>query len=72
MTLLVQRALHHLQRAVVPTLSSYGGPAAPAAEVNAAFDAAESEVVAAYEAAGVVANRCHAAMLPPKGCNPFF
>ena len=46
-------------RAVVLTLSSYGGPAALAAEANAAFDAAESEVVAAYDAARVVANRRH-------------
>jgi len=46
-------------RAVVLTLSSYGGSAALAAEANAAFDAANSEVVAAYDAARAVANRRH-------------
>ena len=46
-------------RAVVLTLSSYRGSAALAAEANAAFDAAESEVVAAYDAARVVTNRRH-------------
>jgi len=44
---------------MVLTLSSYGGRAALAAEANAAFDAAESEVVAAYDAARAVANRRH-------------
>ena len=44
-----------IPRAVVPTLSSYGGPAALGAEA----DAAEAEVVAAYDAARVVANRRH-------------
>ena len=46
-------------RAVVLTLSSYGGLAALVAKANAAFDAAESEVVAAYDAARAVANRRH-------------
>ena len=45
--------------AVVLTLSSYGGLAALVAKANAAFDAAESEVVAAYDAARAVANRRH-------------
>ena len=55
----LHRLYYSSPHAVVLTLSSYGGPAALAAEANAAFDAANSEFFATYDAACAVANRHH-------------